>query len=85
MFWVYTLLRFALFGVLWVLLWLVGLAPLFAAALAIVLSVPLSFLLLARQRRALAGSIEQRVASRQSRRADLDARLQGDADDEPTG
>lgn len=79
-FWVYTLLRFALFGVLWLLLWLVGIGALIAAAIAVLLSVPLSYFLLARPRAAFARTIEARVAFRQSKKADLDARLEGRAD-----
>lgn len=79
-FWLYTVLRFALFGVLWLVLWLVGLDVLLAGLIAVVLSVPLSYVLLVRPRAAFARTIEQRVATRQERRADLDARLQGDDD-----
>jgi O-antigen ligase len=76
--WLYTILRFGLFFALWGLLLLIGLGGFLAAALALVLSVPLSFVLLARPRAALAHNVEARVESRRSRRADFDARLQGD-------
>jgi O-antigen ligase len=76
--WLYTILRFGLFFVLWGLLLLIGLGGFLAAGLALVLSVPLSFVLLARPRAALARNVEARVDSRRARQADLDARLQGD-------
>lgn len=76
--WLYTILRFGLFFALWGLLLLIGLGGFLAAALALVLSVPLSFVLLARPRAALARNVEARVESRRSRRTDFDARLRGD-------
>ncbi|HEX2905137.1 MAG TPA: DUF4229 domain-containing protein [Jatrophihabitans sp.] len=76
--WLYTLLRFGLFGVLWFLLWLARVPNLLAALIAIVLSVPLSYVLLRRQRQRLAANLEQRVDARQARVQDLDARLSGD-------
>ncbi len=80
--WVYTLLRFALFGVLFGLLWLVGVGGFLGAIIAIVLSVPLSYVLLTRPRAALSDTIERRLAARQQRNADLDAELRGDAIDD---
>ena len=76
--WLYTLLRFGLFFALWGLLVLAGLGGLFAAALALVLSVPLAWVLLARPRARFAANIEERVNSRKQQRADLDAELAGD-------
>ena len=76
-FWVYTLARFALFGVLWVVLWLVGVPYLFAALIAIVVSVPLSWFLLAKPRLAFAATIEARVGQRRERSAELGQRLEG--------
>jgi O-antigen ligase len=75
--WLYTVLRFALFLALWGVLYLAGLSGLFAALLAVVLSVPLSFVLLAKPRAAFARSIEQRAAYRQDRKAAFDAELDG--------
>jgi hypothetical protein len=77
-FWLYTLLRFGLFGVLFGLLWLLGVRSLLGAVIALVLSIPLSYVLLARPRAALAQTIEQRVAARRTRQAELDAGLRGD-------
>jgi O-antigen ligase len=83
LFWLYTLLRFGLFGAIWALLWLVGVGWLIAAAIAVFLSIPLSWVLLARPRQAFAANIEQRVNARVERRADFDARLAADDDDQP--
>lgn len=57
-FWIYTALRVAVFGILYGLLWLVGVRDLLGAALALVLSVPLSYALLARPRAALAAALQ---------------------------
>jgi hypothetical protein len=73
--WLYTLLRFGMFFALWGLLVLAGLSGLFAAFLALVLSVPLSYVLLARPRARIAAQIEQRVNAHKAARADLDRRL----------
>lgn len=76
--WLYTVLRFGLFFVLFGLLWLVGVRGFLGAILALALSVPLSFVLLARPRAAFAAVLEQRINARRQRQADLDARLGGD-------
>lgn len=78
--WMYTILRFALFFALWGIVVLLGLHGLFAALVALVLSVPLSFVLLARPRAAFARQLEARVDSRRTARADLDAKLDPDGD-----
>jgi O-antigen ligase len=80
--WLYTVLRFGMLLVLWGVLYLAGLGGLLALLLAAVLSVPLSFVLLARPRARLAASIEQRVNAHRENRADLDEKLAGE-DDEP--
>jgi O-antigen ligase len=76
--WLYTVLRFAMFFVLWGLLWVARVPGLLAALIALVLSVPLSYVLLRRQRAKLASNLEQRVNARQSRTQDLDAKLAGE-------
>ena len=76
--WLYTVLRFGLFFALFGLLWLVGVKGFLGAIIALVLSVPLSYVLLARPRQAFAQVLEQRVEARRQRQADLDAKLQGD-------
>ena len=76
--WLYTLLRFGLFFVLFGLLWLVGVKGFLGAIIALALSVPLSFVLLARPRQAFAAVLEQRVEARKQRQTELDAKLQGE-------
>ena len=78
--WLYTFLRFALFFALWGLLALAGVRGLIGAMIALLLSVPLSFVLLARPRRMFAEQIEARMAARRLDRAELDAELNA-ADD----
>lgn len=73
--WLYTLLRFGMFFALWGLLLLAGMSALFAAFLALVLSVPLSLVLLARPRARVAANIEERLNAHRAARADLDSRL----------
>jgi hypothetical protein len=79
--WLYSLLRFGLFFALWGLMVLVGLNGLFAALVGLVLSIPLSLVLLSRPRAVVAGNIESRVNARRNARHDLDSRL--DPDPEP--
>ena len=70
---------FGLFFVLWGLLYLVGVRGLFAALLALVLSVPLSFVLLARPRERFTRNLEARVNTRRVERERLDTELDPDA------
>jgi O-antigen ligase len=81
--WLYTLLRFGLFGLLWFLLWLARVPGLLAGLIALVLSVPLSYVLLRRQRERMADNLEQRVLARQAKEQELDARLSGRDQPEP--
>ena len=76
--WLYTLLRFGVFFVLWGLLWVARVPGFLAAVIALVLSIPLSFVLLGRQRQRLADNLEQRVEARKARTRDLDQKLSGD-------
>ena len=78
--WLYTVLRFALFFALWGIVLLLGLHGLFAAFIALVLSVPLSFVLLARPRAAFARQLEARIDARRQARADLDSKLDDSKD-----
>lgn len=80
-FWVYTLLRVALFCALWGALWLVDVRGMLGLLIAVLLSVPLSFVLLARPRAALASTLEQRVEQRKAREDELRHRLAGDDGD----
>lgn len=76
--WLYTILRFALFFAVWGLLSLAGLHGFLGAVVAIVLSVPLSYVLLARPRARFAANIEQRVNAHRETRTNFDDRLAGD-------
>jgi Protein of unknown function (DUF4229) len=78
--WLYTGLRFALFLALWGILLLLGLSGLIGALLALVLSVPLSFVLLARPRQRVADALEQRLAAQRARRQRLAHDLDPDGD-----
>jgi O-antigen ligase len=75
--WLYTILRFGLFFALWGLLSLAGLHGLLGGLVAVVLSVPLSFVLLARPRARFAAKLEQRVNAQRASRAELDEKLAG--------
>lgn len=78
--WLYTLLRFGLFFAIWGLLWLARVPALLAALIALVLSVPLSLVLLRKQRARVAANLEWRVSARQAQRRDLDVKLSGEPD-----
>ena len=75
--WLYTLLRFGLFGVLWLILWAVQVPTLLAGLIAVVLSVPLSIVLLRKQRARVATNLERRIEARRARANDLDDKLSG--------
>jgi hypothetical protein len=75
---VYTAARMLLLFAMALLLYLIGLHGFVLAAFAVVLSLPLSYLLLARQRGTLGADVERRMAARRARSADLRARLRGD-------
>ena len=79
--WLYTVLRFGLFLALWGLLVLLGLSGLIAALLALVLSVPLSLVLLSRPRQRVADAIEQRLAVQRARRERFAGELDPGADE----
>lgn len=69
----YVLGRFAIFAVLLGALWLVGLGGLTGAALALVLSVPISYLLLRRQRDEVTAALQRRSEAK----AEFRSRLRG--------
>jgi hypothetical protein len=73
--WLYTLLRFALFFALWGIALLVGLRGFLAPLVALVLSVPLSLVVLARPRARFTREFELRMQARQAERQRLDAEL----------
>ena len=76
--WLYTILRFLVFGILFGLLWLVGVPAFLAAVLGLLLSVPLSYVLLAKPRAALAETVEARLRARRAHSEELSSRLKGD-------
>lgn len=76
--WLYTVLRFALFFAVWGLLWAARVPGLLAAIIALVLSLPLSYILLRKPREQLAQNLEARVNARHSKSDHLDAKLSGD-------
>jgi hypothetical protein len=76
--WLYTILRFLVFGILFGLLWLVGVPAFLAAVLGLFLSVPLSYVLLARPRAALAETVEEVVCVRSAPSEETNSRLKGD-------
>ena len=69
-FWIYTALRLGLYLVVFGLLWLFGLGGFVGAAVALVLTIPLSFVILARPRAAMVASLD---VVRSQRRARADA------------
>lgn len=78
--WLYTVLRIGLFLALFGLLWVLGVTGFLGAVIALALSLPLSYVLLAKPRQRFAALIEQRIEARRAQQADLDARLSGDDD-----
>lgn len=76
--WLYTLLRAALFLALWGILWLAGVGGFLGAVIALALSLPLSYVLLARPRARLSSTIEQRIDVQRARKAALDTELDPD-------
>jgi len=78
--WLYTILRFGLFLALWGLVTLAGLHGFIGALVAVVLSVPLSFVLLSVPRARFAANIERRVNAHREARAALDEKLAGEDD-----
>lgn len=80
--WGYTILRFGMFFALWGILVLVGLGGLVAPLLALVLSIPLSLVLLAGPRNRVARQIEARVNASRAARRQLDVRLDPKQDDD---
>ena len=79
--WLYTILRFGLFFALWGLMVLLGLHGFAAPVVALVLSIPLSFVLLARPRARFAANLEARVNQRREARSHLDDQLEPGQDD----
>ena len=80
--WLYTVLRFGLFFALWGILELLGVHGFLAPILALVLSVPLSLVLLARPRAMFTRQLEARIEARKQARDAFDARLEPDETDD---
>ena len=76
-FWIYTGLRVVLYAVILGLLWLFEVRGFFGAVVALALTVPLSYVLLARPRAAMVQSINQLRERRTARTDALDEQLQG--------
>lgn len=74
----YTAGRFAIFAVLAAVLWLFGLRGFLLVFVTLLLSIPASYYLLARQRDALAADVERSLAGRRSRKDELRSQLRGD-------
>jgi hypothetical protein len=73
--WLYTLLRFGLFFALWGIAYLIGLHGLLAPLVALVVSVPLSLVILAKPRARFTRQFELRMQARHEERARLDSDL----------
>ena len=81
---VYTAARALIVLVLAGLGWLAGLRGFLLVFVALLVSVPVSYYFLARQREAFAADVERRVTDRRARREDLRSQLRGD-DERPAG
>jgi Zn-dependent protease with chaperone function len=83
----YTAARVLIFLVLAGLGWLAGLRGFLLVFVALLVSMPLSYYFLARQREAFAADVERRVTDRRTRRGDLRSQLRGDdrSDEEAGG
>lgn len=82
--WLFTVLRFGLFFALWGILELLGVHGFLAPVLALVLSVPLSFVLLAKPRAMFTRQLEARIEQRKATRAAFDARLDAEDPESPS-
>jgi hypothetical protein len=80
-FFLYTAGRLLVLFAVAALLYALGLRGFVLGAFAVVISLPVAYVLLARQRRALGAEVERRVETRRARKTDLRSQLRGD--DEP--
>jgi predicted permease len=78
---IYTAARLLVLFAVAGLLYLLGLRGFLLAMVALLVSLPVSYLLLRRQREAFGADVERRLAARRARRTELRAKLRGD--DEP--
>jgi hypothetical protein len=74
---IYTIGRLAAFAVPLFILWALGLDGLVAVMIALLVSVPLSFLALRRQRDELTAALHQRMQRKAAEREQLRSRLRG--------
>ena len=77
--WLYTTLRFGLFGALWAILYFCGISVYLSALIGLVLSVPLSLVLLAKPRARFTAQLEARVNARRVGLDDLEVQLDPEA------
>lgn len=70
--------RVLLFAAVAAVFYAIGFRGLLLGAIALALSLPLSYVLLGRQRAAFAADVERRMVARRERNADLRTRLRGD-------
>jgi hypothetical protein len=77
--WLYTALRFGLFFALWGILFVLGVHGFLGPIIALVLSVPLSLVLLAKPRARFTRQLELRVEARKAQREFLHTELDPDA------
>ncbi len=80
-FWIYTGLRLALLLAIFGLLWLFGLGGFVGAAVALLLTIPLSYVVLARPRAAMVASMDLLREQRRVRTNALDEQLSTDSAD----
>ena len=73
--WLYTLLRFAMFFALWGIAYLIGFHGFLGALIALVVSVPLSLVLLSKPRQRFTQQFELRMQARQQERQRYDDEL----------
>jgi Flp pilus assembly protein TadB len=76
----YSVARLAVFAVVATVLYFVGLRSFLLVAVALLISLPLSYFALRRQREALAAAVEHRVEGRRQRRTEIRDQLRGDGD-----
>jgi hypothetical protein len=76
----YSVARLAVFAVVATVLYFVGLRSFLLVAVALLISLPLSYVVLRRQREALAAAVEHRVDGRRQRRSEIRDQLRGDGD-----
>ncbi len=77
-FFLYTAGRLLVLFAVAAVLYALGLRGFVLGAFAVLISLPVAYVLLARQRRALGAEVERRVETRRARKTDLRSQLRGD-------